>query len=137
LPVGGFRLEGICGGFPKPDGGCGGLLWKLLGTGGGVKPLGAGVAVLAGGVCDSLDGAELGAGLVVEVAGACCAGSVVDVGGDVTGPPPLATGCWFVTAGVVVVLGAAGAGVLVPAGVEVDDEGGFDAVPPLDPTGGD
>lgn len=95
LPFVGVRLDGICGGLPKLDGG--GVLLKplgvgggmKLGAGGGVKPLGAVLA--AGGGWDSLDGAVLGAVLGAGLGaglGADAEGSPVGAGADGSTPGP-------------------------------------------------
>lgn len=140
LPFVGVRLEGICGGLPKPDGG--GVLLNPLGTGGGLKlgaggglkPLGDVVGAVGG--CDSVDGVELGAGLVAVVLGAGPGGAPVDAGASV---PVLAGGGGLTTVGAALV-GPAGAGMfVVAAGVEVEvEEGVLDPeVPVPGSVGGD
>lgn len=142
MPFVGIRLEGSCGGLPKLEGG--GVLLKPLGAGGGLK-LGAGGGLNPLGVCDSLDGAELGAGLVAVFEGAGIEGAAVDDGaaGSPLGPGVLPAGAGWPSTGGPALLGATGAGVLVAAGacMEVDVEaaaGGFDDVLVLlGPVGGD
>lgn len=120
----------------KPLGVGGGL---KLGAGGGLKPLGMVLGMLlgaveaAGGGCDSLDGAALGAGFAP---GLPWSGVAVDAGSAFDpsfGLTPLGL---VATGGAACV--AAGSGVFAAAGgFDVVAAGGFDAVVPVVGTGGD